>query len=128
MQEFDREKFERELEEAGIEYNPNGFKPDLLTRLLFRFSRAMGFKRLNKKLGIENDKFDKADELFRRTESIDIFPLSSASGRGFMLVLDRKTALYFYQDGDHFKYDGFEMGEYEKGDITIFDNIKNVER
>ena len=121
---FDREKFEEELKEAGIEYDPHGFKPDLLTSLLLRFSPIRGFKRLNTKLGVKNDKFDKAHELFSNTKSIDIFPLSSASGRGFVIVIDRNTALYFYQDGDHFKYDGFEMGEYEKGDVTIFDQLK----
>ena len=124
MNEFDREKFEEELKEAGIEYDPKGFKPDLLTRLLLRFNPVRGFKRLNKKLGVKNEIFDKAHELFSNTKSIDIFPLSSASGRGFMIVIDRNTALYFYQDGDHFKYDGFEMGPYEKGDITIFDSIR----
>ena len=41
-----------------------------------------------------------------------------------MIVIDRSTALYFYQDSDHFKYDGFEIGEYEKGDVTIFDNFR----
>jgi hypothetical protein len=29
-------------------------------------------------------------------------------------------------DGDHFVYDGFEVGKYDKGDITIFDDIKNT--
>lgn len=114
MEEFDREKFEEELKELGVEYDPNGFKPDLLTRLLLRISPMRGFKRLNRSLGVKNDKFDKAHELFSNTKSIDIFPLNSSSGRGFMIVLDRDTALYFYQDGDHFKYDGFEMGKYEK--------------
>ncbi len=126
---FDREKFEEELKEAGIEYDPHGFKPDLLSRFLLRFSQVRGFKKLNRKLGAKNDKFDKAHALFSNTKSIDIFPLSSPSGRGFMIVIDRNTALYFYQDGDHFKYDGFEIGKYEKGDVTIFDSINTkVER
>ncbi|MFH1990390.1 MAG: hypothetical protein ABIJ19_00855, partial [Patescibacteria group bacterium] len=54
---------------------------------------------------------------------IDILP-SESGLRGFVVVLDRKTAIYFYQDGDHFVYDGFEMGRYDKGDVTIFDNTK----
>ena len=41
-----------------------------------------------------------------------------------MLVIDQKDALYFYQDGDHFSYDGCEIGEYEKGEVTIFDNLE----
>lgn len=125
MDEFDPEKFEEELKDMGISHDPNGFKPDLLTRILMRVNPTLGFKRLNKRLGIQNDIFDKAHELFSNTKSIDLFPLSSPSGRGFMIVIDRKTALYFYQDGDHFKYDGFEIGPYEKGDVTIFDNLQN---
>lgn len=123
MEEFDREKFEEELKETGIEYKPGEFKHDLLTRLLLRFRPTAGFKRLNKKLGIKNDVFDKAHEVFSGVERIEIYHISG-DHRGFILVLDLKTALYFYQDGDHFKYDGFETGPYEKGDVTIFDNMK----
>ncbi|MFH1111671.1 MAG: hypothetical protein V1712_01215 [Patescibacteria group bacterium] len=119
MEEFDP----KDLEDLGIEADLNDFKPDLLTRLLSRFRPAWGFKRLNKKFGVTNDVFDKAHEVFSGVQRIDIFPTASGS-RGFILVLDRKTALFFYQDGDHFIYDGFEMGEYDKGDVTIFDNLK----
>ncbi len=79
-----------------------------------------------KKMRIENMVFDKLHEVFSQSKTIDLFPLNSVEyGRGFMLVLDRETALYFYQDSEHFKYDGFEMGHYEVGDVTIFDNLKN---
>lgn len=115
MNRFDREKLEEELREAGVDYDPDGFRPDFLTRLFLRFWPHVGFKRLNKKLGIVNDVFDKADEVFRGSKRIELYPISG----------DLKTALYFHQDGDHFKYDGFEMGEYEKGDITIFDDIRH---
>ena len=77
-------------------------------------------KQMAKKMDIENPLFDKFHGVFSQTNRIDIFPSGSGS-RGFMIVIDKKTALYFYQDGDHFIYDGFEMGEYEKGDVTIFD-------
>lgn len=60
-------------------------------------------------------------EKMAKSKRVDLFPLSG-SGRGFMIVFDQKEALYFYQDGDHFIYDGCETGEYEKGDVTIFDN------
>ena len=73
-------------------------------------------------MDITNPIFDKAHEIFDGAKRIDLYPTASAE-RGFILVLDLKTALYFYQDGDHFKYDGFEMGEYNKGDVTILDNI-----
>jgi hypothetical protein len=82
----------------------------------------VAFKLFAKELGIANPVFDKARAVFGSAERIDLYPLSG-SQRGFILVLDLKTALYFYQDGDHFKYDGFEMGEYEKGNVTVFDNV-----
>ena len=92
---------------------------------MLKFWPKTFFRMFAKELGIANPVFDKAHDVFGDTKRIDIYP-SSVGQRGFILVLDLKTALYFYQDGDHFKYDGFEMGEYEKGDITIFDNyIKN---
>lgn len=122
MNKLDREKFEEELKEMGIEYDPKAFKAGLLTRLLLKFRPIAGIKRFNKQSGVENDIFEKAHEIFSKVGRIEIFPLSG-NHRGFILVLDQKTALFFYQDGDHFKYDGFEMGEYAKGDVTIFDQL-----
>ena len=52
--------------------------------------------------------------------SVDIV-LTKTGGRGFQIIVDNKFSLYFYQDGKHFKYDGWEVGEYEDGDITVFD-------
>lgn len=63
------------------------------------------------------------DELSKKRR-VDIFP-GYGNGRGFIIIFDQKEALYFNQDGDHFVYDGCETGEYEKGNVTIFDNIKN---
>lgn len=91
-------------------------------KLLLRFWPRVAFKIFAKKMGIANPVFNKAHDVFDGAERIDLYPTAS-SERGFILVLDLKTALYFYQDGDHFSYDGFEMGEYNKGDITILDNI-----
>ena len=48
-----------------------------------------------KKIGIENSIFDKLHEVFPKTKSIDLLPLKS-SHRGFMIIIDRKTALYFH--------------------------------
>jgi len=59
-------------------------------------------------------------EELAKNKRVDISP-TSGGGRGFIIVLDQKTSFYFYQDGDHFIYDGCEMGEYEKGDVTVFD-------
>ncbi len=83
----------------------------------FRFALRYSIK---KKL----EPMDKVHEFFAGSEKVDIVPLESGE-RGFMIIIDRKQALYFYQDGDGFRYDGCEMGEYGKGDVTIFDNSKN---
>ncbi len=95
------------------------------TKLLLKFWPNLAMKRFAKKIWINNSLFDKAHELFLKVKRIDFLP-TGAETRGFVLVLNRKTALYFYQDGDHFAYDGYEMGEYEKGDVTIFDNITSL--
>lgn len=93
-------------------------------KMLMKFWPSMSMRFWAKKMKIKNVVFDKLHEVFSESKTIDLFPLNSTEcGRGFILVLDRETALYFYQDGDHFKYDGFEMGPYEAGDVTIFDNL-----
>ncbi|MBI2607602.1 MAG: hypothetical protein HYW51_02135 [Candidatus Doudnabacteria bacterium] len=122
MNKFDCEKFEEKLREMGIEYDPKAFKAGRLTKLLLKLDPIRGTKRFNKRSGVRNDVFDKAHELFSKIERIDIFPLGGGL-RGFVLVLDQNTALFFYQDGDYFKYDGFEMGKYAKGKVTIFDDL-----
>ena len=100
----------------------SGVKITWFTKLIFKLWPGLAMVRMARKMGISDPLFDEAQELFSRVRRIDVLP--SASGlRGFILVLDRKTALYFYQDGDHFVYDGFEMGRYDKGDVTIFDEI-----
>lgn len=91
-------------------------------KLLLKLWPRVAFKLFAKELGVANPVFDKAHDIFSSTERIDLYPVASGQ-RGFIVILDLKTALYFYQDGDHFKYDGFEMGEYDGGDVTIFDNI-----
>lgn len=95
------------------------------TRFLLRISMTRGVRSLSKKLGLDYDIADKAHDLFENIKKIDVVPLKS-SQRGFQLILNRSTALYFYQEDDHFKYDGFEIGEYDKvGNVTIFDNLKD---
>ncbi|OGB73383.1 hypothetical protein A3K24_00700 [candidate division Kazan bacterium RIFCSPHIGHO2_01_FULL_44_14] len=91
-------------------------------KLLLKLWPWAAFRLFAKELGVANPVFDKAHEIFGDTHRIDLYP-TAGTKRGFILVLDLKTALYFYQDGDHFEYDGFEMGEYDKGDVTVFDNI-----
>lgn len=100
----------------------NEIKISWYQKILLKFWPRLAFKKFAKDIGIPNPIFDKVHEVFGSAERIDIYPISGTH-RGFILVLDLKTALYFYQDGDHFVYDGFEMGEYERGDVTIFDHL-----
>lgn len=97
-----------------------------LDKILLKFWPNREMHRLARRMKINQAVFEKLHEIFHKTQTIDIFPIAGNS-RGFILVLDRQTAIFFYQDGDHFSYDGFEMGEYGKGDVTIFDNLKNKE-
>ena len=93
-------------------------------RLLMRFSPKLFLKLHASKLDIKTDKIDLAYKLFGEAARIDIQPLSGTGGRGFIISLDNKFTLWFYQDGDHFKFDGIEMGEYENGEVTVFDGLK----
>src|SRR3989338_9737291 len=119
MEKFNNKKFEEDLKEMGIEYDPSAFKASLWTRLLLKLNPRWGIKVFNKEYGTPNDVFGKADEVFSKVRRVDIFPTKGR--RAFIIVLDQKTALFFHQDGDHFKYDGWETGEYAKGDVTVFD-------
>ena len=74
----------------------------------------------------KTDLTKKGEQLFRKAERIDLIP--SASGeRGFILILNKTIAFYFYQEHDHFRYDGFETGEYDRGEVTIFDHFRSRE-
>ncbi len=86
----------------------------------------LAIRRLAKQIGVRNPTFDKTHDALSQVRRVDLLPLKTGY-RGFMIVLDRKTALYFHQDYDHFVYSGFEIGNYEKGDITIFDGLKTGE-
>ena len=101
-------------------------KVNWFTTLSFKLWPQLTMKYMGRRMGIQDPVFDRLHQVFERVGRIDIFPFSpkQSGQRGCMIVLDRKTALYFYQDGDHFIYDGFEMGEYEKGKVTVFDNLR----
>jgi hypothetical protein len=53
-----------------------------------------------------------------------IAPLRNS--RGFILTLDNEVSLWFNQEGDCFKYDGWEVGNYKDGDITVLDNCPKI--
>jgi hypothetical protein len=104
------------------EENDNHNQITWLDKLLLKFWPKLEMRRLAKQMKIDKVVFDKLHEVFSGIKTIDLFPVCG-NERGFILVLDRQTALFFYQDGDHFKYDGFEMGKYVKGEVTIFDDL-----
>lgn len=93
------------------------------TRLLLRVWPRKGIVRLTREFGMDPAPMERAHRLFSRVRRIDVFP-SRSGERGFQIVLDQSTALYFHQVGDHFEFDGPETGKYEKGDVTLFDSVR----
>ncbi len=98
------------------------FKLNWFTKLLAQFFPKLFFRYASKCAGLNPQKITQAQKIFGDAERIDIFPLRGGH-RGFIIVLDNKLSLHFYQDGDHFHYDGFEMGKYQDGDVTVFDSL-----
>jgi len=90
-------------------------------KLILKLFPWLFLKRHIKELGMSGEEIDLAEKLFR-DRRIDIEPLGAGS-RGFIVSLDNKFTLWFYQNGDHFEYDGFEMGKYDNGDVTVFDKL-----
>ncbi len=90
-----------------------------LTKFLLRYWPKLGIRRVIRQSGSDSSLYERAHELFSGVRRIDVFP--TAASRGFILVMNGSTALFFHQDGDHFAYDGFEIGEYETGDVRVFD-------
>jgi hypothetical protein len=99
-------------------------KVSWLTKILLGISLSWGMARLARELnlpGIETSK--KAHAFFQKIERVDFVP-SRGSMRGFQIILDSLLSLYFSQEGDHFVYDGFEMGPYDDGDVTVLDKLR----
>jgi len=89
--------------------------------MVLKFWPGLAIRLLTKKSGTSWPLVDKLHNLFGKITRVDIVP--TVGGRGFIIILDKKISLYFYQDHDHFSYDGFGVGEYDGGDVTIFDNL-----
>lgn len=118
--EFDDLKEIEEIDRAFLERA----KVSWLTKVLLGISLSWGMSRLARELslpGIETSK--KAHALFQKVGRVDFIP-SRSSMRGFQIILDGLLSLYFSQEGDHFVYDGFEMGPYDEGDVTILDKLR----
>lgn len=107
------------LKENGLEV----LKLSLWQKILFKLWPQCIFQLTTKETKINID-FYKLHKIFSKSEKIDFF-VSDNNERGFILVLNHQVSLFFYQDGDSFRYDGFEVGEYDKGDVTIFDSLNN---
>ncbi|MEK7643989.1 MAG: hypothetical protein AAB390_01665 [Patescibacteria group bacterium] len=93
-------------------------------KLLFRIAPMLVMKMEARHLRIDSRKFELAEKLFGDAERIDVRPLAGVDGRGFIVTIDNGLSLFFCQDGDRFIYDGYEIGEYEDGNVTVFDSLK----
>lgn len=98
-------------------------KLNFFTKVFMRLAPKSFLRYAAREQGVGGKKIKYAIGLFEGVKRIDIHPLPSSEFRGFVIYLDSKLSLHFYQDGDHFYYDGLEIGEYEKGEVTVFDNL-----
>ena len=118
-----KEELEKMAEEVGIEAgNLKELNFPWYKKFLMQFFPKIFFKISAEELGLDSKKIDLAYKLFDDSK-IHIEPLSGGS-RGFIITLDGKLSLWFFQDGDHFKFDGIEMGKYDDGEVTVFDDLK----
>ncbi len=62
--------------------------------------------------GLSPDIFDKADEIFSAVETIEFCPIGTPKEPGWIIVLDQRFSLWFYQKDKKWIYDGFEIGDY----------------
>jgi hypothetical protein len=93
-------------------------------KFLARFSPKSLFKLAARDNKLDYAKVESAEKLFRDAKRIDFQPSGGANGRSLIMYIDKKLSLHFYQDGNTFTYDGFEMGPYDDGDVTVFDKMK----
>ena len=95
-----------------------------LTKTLMKISPRLLFRWAAFDNKLDYAKVEQANKLFSNTKRIDFSPFGGVHGRGLVMYLDNKLSLHFYQDGNTFYYDGFEIGPYENGDVTVFDKCK----
>lgn len=93
-------------------------------RLMMRIAPKIFIWYTARRQKLNPNKIDYAFKLFEGAKRIDIQSLPSRTGRGFVIYIDNELSLHFYQKGDTFYFDGFEMGEYENGDVQVFDNLE----
>lgn len=94
------------------------------TKSLVRLSPWTLFRLAARDNKLNYKKVELAEKLFRDAERIDFQPSGGADGRSLVMYVDNKLSLHFYQNGDTFEYDGFEIGPYDDGEVTVFDELK----
>jgi len=95
------------------------FKIPWYVKLMMKFTPNLFGRFSSGKYSVDYKDVKRAYKLFG-DKKIHIEPLGSGS-RGFIIYLDNKLSLWFYQDGKNFVFDGYEMGEYEDGEVTVLD-------
>lgn len=94
-------------------------------KLFFVLSPAYLYRRFIARQKFYDMEYDRAIYLFNE-KRIDFIPkpISNDGSRGFKIIIDRKKAIGFVQEGDHFIFEGDERGEQETGDVAIFDQFR----
>jgi hypothetical protein len=62
--------------------------------------------------GLSPDLFSNADEVFSSVKQIEFLRIGTKKEPGWMIILDQKLSLWFYQKDGGWIYDGFEIGDY----------------
>jgi len=86
--------------------------------ILFRYVPFLWLRWVAYRKHIKHPPF-RLDKLLRKYKKVHI--KFHHDVRGFRLELDNQVSLWFEQRGDHFEYDGWEVGDYEDGEVTVFD-------
>lgn len=82
-----------------------------ITKLLQKYPRA-AFQYVAATLGLDQNLLDQAHEIFNSAKHIEIHPLADKEHPGMIIILDQKLSLWFYKYGTEYRYDGFELGDY----------------
>ncbi len=101
----------------------NIMKINWFSKLLMHWHPAGFFRLAAREQGVAYDKVEASEKLFRDAKRVDFQPSGGSNGRGLIITIDNNLSLFFCQDGNTFSYDGFEMGPYENGEVTVFDKL-----
>lgn len=62
--------------------------------------------------GLSPDLYSKADKVFSAVNKIEFCHIGTTKEPGWLMILDQKLSLWFYQQDNGWIYDGFEIGDY----------------